>query len=109
MGVLITTSKPGCDFENNPSEACKLDVTSKYKKKSRLHQESHQSHLGRVRILQVERKPLVVVEDNDVSLIEEGVKPQDESSTGFNEEAKGDVKFDVSFQKVSWRLEAHLL
>ena len=34
-----------------------------------------------------------------MSLIEEGVKPQDESSTGFNEEAKGDVKFDVSFPK----------
>ena len=33
VGVLITTSKPGCDFEDNPSEACKLDVTSKYKKK----------------------------------------------------------------------------
>ena len=100
VGVLITTSKPGCDFEDNPSEACKLDVTSKYKKKEPSSPgKPSKSSRSCTNIVSGERKPLVVVEDNDVSLIEEGVKPQDESGTGFNEEAKGDVKFDVSFPK----------
>ena len=31
VGVIITTSKTGCDFKNNPDENCKQLVTSSYK------------------------------------------------------------------------------
>ena len=75
-------------------------MTSKYKKKEPSSPgKPSKSSRSCKNIASGESKPLVVVEDNDVSLIEEGGKPQDESGTGFNVEAKGDVKFDVSFPK----------